>query len=69
MSPSQSFSDAHPPSFAYLDPDIGPIWTVVWVWPEKTVVGGPLTRHCPHRHRSSEAAVRCAMTRCVEVRT
>ena len=64
----QPYTATHAPAYAYLDGDIGPVWSVVWVWPEKTTPAGPLSRHCPHRHRSMAAAVRCARARCQEVR-
>lgn len=64
----QPYTATHPPSWFYLDADLGPRWTVVWVWPEKTTVGEALGRHCPHRHRSMAAAIRCGTTRCKEMR-
>lgn len=65
---AKPYTEAHAPTYAYLDCDLGPVWTVVWVWPEKQTVTGPLTKHCSHRHRSTATAVRCARTRCDEVR-
>ena len=68
MSSPQPYTSTHVPAYAYLDADIGPVWTVVWVWPEMLTPAGPLSRRCPHRHRSQAAAVRCARSRCHEVR-
>lgn len=65
----QPFTERHPPTYAYLDTDLGPVWTVVWVWPERQLPGGPLTQRCPHRHRSIAAAIACARTRTGDVRT
>lgn len=61
------YTETHAPSYAYLDKDIGPVWSVVWAWPEKTLPSGPLEKHCPHRHRSMSAALRCARSRCEQV--
>lgn len=65
---AEPYTATHAPAYAYLDTDIDPVWSVVWVWPEKATASGPLTRYCPHRHRSFEAATRYARTRCDEVR-
>ena len=62
------YTSTHKPAYAYLDPDIGPVWSAVWVSPEQTMPTGPLTLHCVHRHRSMSAAAKCARTRCDEVR-
>lgn len=55
-----AYTDTHDPLYAYMDLDLGPVWTVVWVWPEKRLPGGPLTKRCAHRHRVYDQAVACA---------
>lgn len=64
-----SYTESHDPSYAKLIRDLGPVWTVAWVWPEKEYrPGRPCTVSCGHRHRSLTRAFDCALTRVDEVR-
>ena len=63
------YTATHEPTYASIRREVGPVWSVVWVWPEKLLHGRPLTLTCTHRHRSMSAAVKCARARCAEVRT
>ena len=65
-----SYTKTNPPTFATLVVDLGPVWSVIWHWPEKTGVGfrNGLIERCGHKHRDYARAIECAKTRVEEVR-
>ena len=64
------YSSTHPPAYAVIEQDPAPTWEAWWVWPEEEKMrgAGPLTLCCAHRHRGYGQAVKCARTRCADVR-